>query len=82
VCGRADGGVAQGGFQTGIAVARADRLGLSSTVVVAGADADPCGEMADAGEAGKVDAELGDDDGGGQPVDAGRRVVKSATWSL
>ena len=53
-----------------IALAGAPVLLLAGALVVAGTDACPCGEMLDAEEDAHVDADLGDQDGGDDPIDA------------
>jgi hypothetical protein len=69
---RSSGGdIAQRGLQIGVALARADRLALAGTFVVARTGAAPGREMTVAGEDRHIDADLRDHGGRHHPIDAG-----------
>ena len=65
------GGLDEGGLQPGRALLQAGGAALAGTLVVAGAEAGPGEEVAGGGEAAHVEADLGEDDLGGELTDAG-----------
>src|SRR5215467_5036075 len=70
----AEGGLDQRAAQPAVAFARPARSVLAGTLVVAGAQACPTGEMPRRGEHAHVDAELGDEDLRGALVHAWDRI--------